>query len=162
MKSNKLLIYIIIILILSNLFFIFKYNNISNRKINTVEIVTRVDTFIKKDTVTKWHLKPIEVKVRDTIYLPIDSVKQDGDSILLPRESKTYEDSTYRAVVSGYKPQLDTLMVFPNTIYISTEKVREIEKKRKFNIGLQVGSGYGIFNRKPDVYVGIGFQYNLW
>lgn len=162
MKSNKLLIYIII-LILSNLFFIFKYNNISNRKINTVEIVTRVDTFIKKDTLTKWHPKPVEVKVRDTIYLPIDSIKTEGDSILLPREEKTYtDDSTYNVRISGFQPILEDITVYPNTIYISTEKVREIEKKQRFNIGLQVGSGIGIFNRKPDVYVGIGVQLNLW
>lgn len=164
----KNIIYIIIISIILSILFnliYIKYNkNIYNKNnnIDTVEVV-KVDTFIKKDTVTKWYPKPVEVKVRDTIYLSTDSIKTEGDSILLPRETKTYtDDSTYRAVVSGYKPSLDTLMVFPNTIYITTEKVREIEKKDRFNIGLQVGSGYGIFNRKPDVYVGIGFQYNLW
>lgn len=162
MKSNKLLIYIIIILILSNLFFIFKYNNILYNKnnIDTVEIV-KVDSFIKKDTITKWYPKPVKIEIKDTIYLPIDSIKAEGDSILLPREIKTYEDSTYRAVVSGYKPQLDTLMVFPKTTYIVTEKVREIEKKDWFNWGLQLGVGYGLVHRKPDIYVGIGGQINF-
>lgn len=161
MKSNKLLIYIII-LILSNLFFIFKYNNILYNKnnIDTVEIV-KVDSFIKKDTITKWYPKPVKIEIKDTIYLPIDSIKAEGDSILLPREIKTYEDSTYRAVVSGYKPQLDTLMVFPKTTYIVTEKVREIEKKDWFNWGLQLGVGYGLVHRKPDIYVGIGGQINF-
>lgn len=167
MKSNKLIIYIIIILILSNLFFIFKYNNINNKYINnknnidTVEIV-KVDSFIQVDTVTKWYPKPVKVEVKDTIYLSTDSIKTEGDSILLPRETKTYEDSTYRAVVSGFKPSLDEITVYPRTTYIVTEKVREIAKKQRFNIGLQVGSGYGIFTKQPDVYVGIGFQYNMW
>ena len=163
MKNILYIIIISIILsILFNLIYI-KYNNIYNKNnnIDTVEIV-KVDSFIKVDTVTKWYPKPVEIKVRDTIYLSTDSVKTEGDSILLPRETKTYEDSTYKAVVSGFKPSLDTLMVFPNTIYITTEKVREIEKKDRFNIGLQVGSGYGIFTKQPDVYVGIGVQFNLW
>lgn len=158
-----IIIFLLLISIIFNIIYYNKYNNILYNKnnIDTVEVV-KVDSFIKVDTVTKWYPKPVEIKVRDTIYLSIDSVKNEGDSILLPRETKTYEDSTYRAVVSGFKPSLDTLMVFPKTIYISTEKVREIEKKDRFNIGLQVGSGYGIFTKSPDVYVGIGIQYNLW
>ena len=163
MKNILYIIIISIILsILFNLIYI-KYNNIYNKNnnIDTVEVV-KVDSFIKVDTVTKWYPKPVKIEIKDTIYIPIDSVKTEGDSILLPRETKTYEDSTYKAVVSGYKPSLDTLMVYPKTTYIVTEKVREIEKKQRWNIGLQVGSGYGIFTKQPDVYVGIGIQYNLW
>ena len=29
-------------------------------------------------------------------------------------------------------------------------------------LGLQVGGGYGLINRQPDIYVGIGGQINLW
>ena len=162
----KNIIYIIIISIILSILFnliYIKYNNIYNKNnnIDTVEIV-KVDSFIKVDTVTKWYPKPVKIEIKDTIFIHSDSIEQSGDSILLPRETKTYEDSTYRAVVSGFKPSLDTLMVFPKTTYIVTEKVREIEKKDRWNIGLQVGSGYGIFTKQPDVYVGIGFQYNLW
>lgn len=161
MKNILYIIIISIILsILFNLIYI-KYNNIYNKN-NNIDSIVRVDSFIQVDTLYYPKPYPVKVEVRDTIYIPIDSIKTEGDSILLPRESKTYEDSTYRAVVSGYNPSLDTLMVFPKTIYISTEKVREIEKKDRFNIGLQVGSGYGIFTKSPDVYVGIGVQFNLW
>ena len=163
MKNILYIIIISIILsILFNLIYI-KYNNIYNNKnnnIDTVEIV-KVDSFIKKDTVTKWYPKPVEIKIRDTIYLSTDSVKTEGDSILLPRETKTYEDSTYRAVVSGFKPSLDTLMVFPKTIYITKEKVREIEKKQRWNYGVGVGLGYGMFNKKFDVYAGFTVGYSF-
>ena len=165
MKSNKLLIYIIIILILSNLFFIFKYNNIYNKlnnNIDTVEIV-KVDSFIKVDTL--YYPKPVPkiIRVVDTMYIDKDSIQQEGNSILLPREEKTYtDDSTYNVRISGFQPILEDITVYPRTMYITTEKVREIEKKDRFNIGLQVGSGYGIFTKQPDVYVGIGVQFNLW
>lgn len=33
---------------------------------------------------------------------------------------------------------------------------------QRFHVGPQVGVGYGIFNNKPDVYVGVGVQYDLW
>lgn len=161
MKSNKLLIYIIIILILSNLFFIFKLDNISNRKINTVEIV-KVDSFIKVDTVTKWYPKPVEVKVRDTIYLSTDSIKTEGDSILLPREEKTYtDDSTYNVRISGFKPKLEEISVYPRTIYITKEKTLEIENKQHWNYGIGLGFGYGMFNKKFDVFIGgtVGYTF---
>lgn len=159
MKSNKLLIYIIIILILSNLFFIFKYN-ISNRNIDSVEIV-KVDTFIKKDTFTKWYPKPVEVKVRDTIYIPIDSIKTEGDSIILPREEKTYEDSTYRAVVSGFHPKLEEITIFPKTYTIEKTKTVTVTKKDHWNYGIGVGVGYGLVHRKPDIYAGFTVGYTF-
>ena len=163
MKNILYIIIISIILyILFNLIYI-KYNNIYNKNnnIDTVEIV-KVDSFIKKDTVTKWYPKPVEIKVRDTIYLSTDSVKTEGDSILLPREEKTYtDDSTYNLKISGFKPSLDEITVYPRTTYIVTEKVREIEKKDRFSWGLQLGVGYGLVHRKPDIYVGIGGQINF-
>ena len=161
----KNIIYIIIISIILSILFnliYIKYNNIYNKNnnIDTVEIV-KVDSFIKVDTVTKWYPKPVKIEIKDTIFIHSDSIEQSGDSILLPRETKTYEDSTYKAVVSGFKPSLDTLMVFPNTIYISTEKVREIEKKDHWNYGIGVGVGYGLFNRKFDIYAGFTVGYTF-
>lgn len=160
MKSNKLLIYIIIILILSNLFFIFKLDNISNRKINTVEIV-KVDSFIKKDTLYYPKPYPKIVRVVDTMYIDKDSIQQDGNSILLPRESKTYEDSTYRAVVSGFHPKLEEITIFPKTYTIEKTKTVTVTKKDHWNYGIGVGVGYGLFNRKFDIYAGFTVGYRF-
>lgn len=160
MKSNKLLIYnillFLLISIIFNIIYYIKYNNI-----DTVEIV-KVDSFIKVDTVTKWYPKPVEVKVRDTIYLSTDSVKTEGDSILLPREEKTYtDDSTYNVRISGFQPILEDITVYPRTMYITKEKTLETEKKQRFTWGIQGGFGYGLINRKPDFFIGIGGQYNF-
>lgn len=163
MKNILYIIIISIILsILFNLIYI-KYNNIYNNKnnIDTVKIVN-VDTFIKKDTL--YYPKPVPkiVRVVDTMYIDKDSIQQDGDSILLPREEKTYtDDSTYNVRISGFKPSLDEITVYPVTKYVTIEKVREIENKDWFNWGLQLGTGYGLVHRKLDVYVGIGCQINF-
>lgn len=162
MKNILYIIIISIILsILFNLIYI-KYNNIYNNKnnIDTVEVV-RVDTFIKKDTLYYPKPYPVKIEIKDTIYIPIDSIKTEGDSILLPRESKTYEDSTYRAVVSGFKPSLDEITVYPVTKYVTIEKVREITKKQHWNYGVGLGFGYGMFNKNFDVFVGGTVGYNF-
>lgn len=154
----KYLPYLIILFLLGVIFYQYKNPKIKEKPI--IDTITHTDTFI--DTLYYSKPYPVEVKVTDTMFIDKDSIKQEGDSLILPRETKVYEDSTYKATISGFKPILEDITVYPRTIYITTEKVIEIEKKRKFNIGLQVGSGYGIFTKQPDVYVGIGIQYNLW
>lgn len=157
-----IIIFLLLISIIFNIIYYNKYNNILYNK-NNIDSIVRVDTFIDVDTV--YYPKPylVKVKVVDTMYIDKDSIQQEGDSILLPREEKTYtDDSTYNVRISGFQPILEDITVYPRTMYITKEKVREIEKKDRFNIGIQVGSGYGIFTKQPDVYVGIGIQYNLW
>ena len=165
MKSNKLLIYIILLFLLIsiifNIIYFIKYNNISNKKIDSVEIV-KVDTFIKKDTVTKWYPKPISKIIRDTMYIDKDSIEEVGDSILLPREEKTYtDDSTYNVRISGYNPKLEEITIFPKSYIIEKTKTVTVTKKDHWNYGIGVGVGYGLFNRKFDIYAGFTVSYSF-
>ena len=161
-KIIYIIIFLLLISIIFNIIYYNKYNNILYNK-NNIDSIVRVDTFIDVDTV--YYPKPVPkiVRIVDTMYIDKDSIQQEGDSILLPREEKTYtDDSTYNVRISGFQPILEDITVYPRTMYITKEKTLEIEKKQRWNIGLQVGSGYGIFTKQPDVYVGIGIQYNLW
>lgn len=36
------------------------------------------------------------------------------------------------------------------------------QKKSRFSIGPSVGFGYGIFSKKPDIFIGATITYNLW
>ena len=92
---------------------------------------------------------------RDTITL------HDSIDVPVPIYQKRYEDSLYTAWVSGYEPALDSINLRLPTI---TETVTKtiIKPSPLITVGLQVGGGYGVFNRKPDIYVGVGAQVNLW
>lgn len=120
----KYLVPFLLISLFLNIFFI--CNKDERKQDASIPSKIKHDTVFITDTLKYDKPKPQIVAIKDTIYVLKDSVKTEGDSILLPRESKTYEDSTYRAVISGYKPQLDTLMVYPKTIYIIKEKTLEI------------------------------------
>lgn len=136
---------------------LYQCNKNNNRivEINNVETI-RQDTLIVRDTLKFYKPKPIFVKSEiDTLYI------NDTTFIELPKETKVYRDSTYEAQISGFQPNLDYISVFPKTTYITTEKVSYIEKKRHFNHGIQLGIGFGLINRKPDVYVGYGIQYSF-
>lgn len=154
---NKNLVIAVLSLLLA-LSIIFQYLYHSNR--NSVENSLKTDTITitKIDTVTV--IKPviqyryITQVITDTLY-NTDSIKV---PVRIPIERTTYQDSTYRAVVSGYRASLDTIQVYPIHTYTTITNT----KQKRFNIGIQAGVGYGFFNKKPDIYVGLGVSYRLF
>nr|DAN11832.1 MAG TPA: hypothetical protein [Caudoviricetes sp.] len=80
---------------------------------------------------------------------------------VVPRTQKRYEDSTYMAWVSGYEPRLDSIEVYQKTVVV-TKSVEGRVKNRRFNVGLTGGFGYGVFTRKPDVWVGVGCTWRMF
>ena len=78
----------------------------------------------------------------------------------VPRMQKRYKDSLYTAWVSGYEPRLDSIEVYRQTVTVT--RTQTVTKHNRFNVGLTGGFGYGIFTRKPDVFVGVGCTVRLW
>jgi len=126
------------------------------------DTIVKVDTFYKEKPVpvVKWKEK------RDTILIAV--AKTDtlvvGDTLFLPqpREFAIYSDSTYKAQVSGIKPQLDWIEVYAKT---KTITIRQMEEQSRFGVSVQAGFGttYGLVGKKVDVgpYIGVGIHYNL-
>lgn len=82
----------------------------------------------------------------------------DSGEVVVPITRKVYtDDSTYRAVVSGYKACLDEIETYRVTRIIT----KTTTKTKKWNVGLTGGLGYGITTRKADVWVGFGMVYNI-
>lgn len=79
----------------------------------------------------------------------------------VPRTQKRYEDSTYTAWVSGYEPRLDSIEVYRRTVTIEKREEGRGRNKR-LSIGLTGGFGYGVFTRKPDLWLGVGCTVRLW
>ena len=80
---------------------------------------------------------------------------------VVPRTQKRYVDSTYMAWISGYEPRLDSIEVYQKTVVV-TKSVEGRVKNRRFNVGLTGGFGYGVFTRKPDVWVGVGCTWRMF
>jgi hypothetical protein len=91
--------------------------------------------------------------LRDTIRDSID--------VPVPIVQKRYDDSLYTAWVSGFEPNLDSLRLhMPEVTNTITKTVRK--PIPLLTLGVQMGGGYGLIHRQPDIYVGIGGQINLW
>lgn len=79
--------------------------------------------------------------IHETVYIPV------------PISQKEYQTENYRAWVSGYKPSLDSIWVYPEKIIIR-------EKPRRWGIG--VIAGYGIGRNGLSPYVGVGGYWRVW
>ena len=136
---------------------------------------TEPSIVIKRDTVWRDSIirEPLPAETINTgrvVYLRIpvpgkrDTLRdtiRDSIDIPVPIYQKRYEDSLYTAWVSGFEPNLDSIDLHLPTI---TETVTKtiVKPSPLFSVGIQAGAGYGIINRKPDIYVGVGGQLNLW
>ena len=132
------------------------------------EIVEIHDTLVKYHTDTIFHKNPIYVK---QTVLKCDTVqvwspyKQDSVQVKLPYISKEYQDSTYKAWVSGFKDvNLDSIEVYQKTktVQINTTNYITKYKNRPFSVGIQTGYGYDFMNKRSSPFIGIGVQYNLF
>lgn len=79
--------------------------------------------------------------IHDSIYIPV------------PISQKEYQTENYRAWVSGYKPSLDSVWVYPEKSIIR-------EKPRRWGIGVIAGYGIGYNGLSP--YVGVGGYWRVW
>ena len=104
--------------------------------------------------------KTVYVKVPVPKYLPGDTI-HDSIEVPVPIYQKRYEDSLYTAWVSGYRPNLDSIRLYLPEVQTTVTKTI-VNPSPLITFGIQAGGGYGFINRKPDIYVGVGAQLNLW
>lgn len=128
--------------------------------VTTVQIIRDTVTVKEPEYITKTVIRRELIPVTDTLQI------HDTTYIAMEVEQKVYADSNYRAVVSGIRPSLDEISVFPETkIVTQTVTVYEPKKPTRFGLGVQAGFGgtYGLVNKKVDVgpYLGIGLSYNF-
>ena len=106
------------------------------------EILEIHDTLVKYRTDTIFNKTPIYVKQtvlkRDTVQL-WSPYEQDSVKVELPYIRKEYQDSTYRAWVSGFQDvNLDSIEVYQKTKTIQIKRMRNrkqviLNRKRSFN-----------------------------
>lgn len=118
-------------------------------------------TVIRHDTIKVDSPVPVYkyIKYNDTVTICHELRDTVKELVFLPREYMVYKDSTYRAVVSGVDPRLDSIEIYRPTITNTITKYVEVKKKPRWSIGLQAGYGYNGKDFKP--YIGAGVQYNI-
>lgn len=85
------------------------------------ETVVRLDTLVVRDTVRERLPVYVERTVTDTMLVALTDTVRVSDTVYvrLPREQKVYADTNYTAWVSGFRPRLDSIEVYPSTRYVT-------------------------------------------
>ena len=107
-------------------------------------------------------LRKIHKVTHHTIKIVMNDTIVRRDTIYLEREQRVYEDDDYKAFVSGIQPRLDSIYVYPKTIYET--KVSTRKEWRRFTYRVQAGVDVVMpFNSSPSFggYLGFGIGYNF-
>ena len=150
-------------------------------KCSKTEIQTKVET----DTVFQEHIDTIHITHTVTRYRPQPTrtdtifVTDTQTQEVAQHIKKTYEvdslhiDTTcippasvnYHLLVRTDNYDVDSIALRFNVDYpkiIQTQTItKTVTRKKHWNYGIQTGFGYGVYNRKPDLYIGLGIQYNI-
>lgn len=154
-KKNVLLCFVILILL-----FICVRNSTIKPKVEIKEKI-KTEYVVKQETIFIQNPIPKEVikykTIRDTVY--VNNLPTIAD---IPIERKIYQDENYRAILSGFCANLDTLEIYrkDSLIYTTIEREKIIRQDySRWAISIQGGYGFNMQGRTP--YIGIGVSYDL-
>ena len=127
-----------------------------------VELIVVWDTteVVKYDTITRYRPIYVARTVYDTVVTHFTTVEHDTVAVEVPMERRVYEeDSLYRAVLSGWRPSLDTLVIWPKTTTITIHE-REVVPRSKWSFGVAIGPSV-LSTPKGQVHAGLGATIGL-
>ena len=149
------------------LFFLVKTNRQSQviqEKQSQPVILTDTIVNVVYDTLFIDHFETVKLPVVDTVTIINDSIRIDSVFVEVPISVYKF-DSTFttdttslniRIQNSGYAVTLDTLS-YSFTYKPTHQKTNFFKEHFKFGAG--VSTGFGVFSKKPDVFLSIGFYY---
>lgn len=104
----------------------------------------RIVTKVKVDTLIKYYPMPYMVyQTSDTIHVT---------DTILKVEAVEYIDSDYSIKITGYRPQLEYVKVYPKTI------TNTIYKERRWGLGVTAGYGMSKDGLSPGIMIGISYR----
>ena len=121
---------------------------------------TQRDTVFVRDTVREYY--PVEVvkETKETIQVAVTDTVRVRDTLYmnLQTEKKIYRGEDYYAEVSGYRPSLDRIDVYPKTTTI-TQTITQQPKTWAFSLdlGLDVGRASSRYIT-PNLSAEIGYK----
>ena len=131
----------------------------------------RIDTIHLTHTVTRYRPQPTRT---DTIFVTDTQTQEvaqhikktyEVDSLQIDTTSKPHGMVSYHLLVRTDNYDVDSIALRFNVDYpkiTQTQTItKTVTKKKHWNYGIQTGFGYGVYNRKPDLYIGLGIQYNI-
>ena len=158
----KKLIYILsILLIISLSLNIYYYNK---GRSSDYKLEKEYITVQKRDTIVEYKYRT------DTIYNTKTNTEYKyltiNDTVYIENKPEIYKDSTdnYDITIQSVKMNWYKLNIHHrDTITYTKEIIKNVynKKKQHFNHGITLGVGYGVWNQKPDLFIGYSVMYSF-
>ena len=170
-RANNIVFGILLTLITILLYSVGHYKSILNKEKQWSDTIVKM----RYDTVYHTVFKVVEKpKVVNKTIIKYDTIFQSKDtSIALPIVRKYHKDTIFftendtaiiETTIVGINPSLERINALLRKRQINQHSQTIITKKVKqkgFFIAPTVGVGYGVINKKPDLYIGVGIGYQF-
>ena len=129
--------------------------------------LTDTITNVLYDTLFLVEYKTVKLPVVDTLILINDSIRIDSVFVEVPISVYKF-DSTFttdttslniRVQNSGYNVTLDSLSYRLEYTPTPIKLPKKNYFREHFKFGAGIGTGFGVFSKKPDIFLGAGFYY---
>ena len=103
--------------------------------------IVQRDTIVYRDTIREAYPVEIRNETIDTMLVTIRDTLRIKDILYLtlPMERKVYASDEYYAEVTGYKPSLDYIEVFPKTRIIKETITQSVTNRNALSMGMELG-----------------------
>ena len=103
------------------------------------ETIIQRDTLVRVDTVKVSYPVPIRDEIVDTLRIVVrDTIRvKDTLYVNVPLEKKLYASSEYYAEVSGYRPSLDYIEVYPKTKIVKEYISQPATNRNTLSFGIE-------------------------
>lgn len=158
----KKLIYILSILLIISLSLNIHYYN--KGRSSDYNLGKEYITVQKRDTIVEYKYNT------DTIYNTKTNTEYKyitkNDTVYIENKPEIYKDSTdnYDITIQSVKMDWYKLNIHHrDTITYTKEIIKNVynKKKQHFNHGITLGVGYGVWNQKPDLFIGYSVMYSF-
>ena len=158
----KKLIYILSILLIISLSLNIHYYN--KGRSSDYKLEKEYITVQKRDTIVEYKYRT------DTIYNTKTNTEYKyltiNDTVYIENKPEIYKDSTdnYDITIQSVKMDWYKLNIHHrDTITFAKEIIKNVynKKKQHFNHGITLGVGYGVWNQKPDLFIGYSVMYSF-
>ncbi|MDE6178939.1 MAG: hypothetical protein K2F86_07200 [Duncaniella sp.] len=119
----------------------------------------RLPEAVARDTVTIRDTLRVEVPVPSAMRPSVRYVTV-RDTVSVRAEERVYEDSSFRAVVSGVAPRLDSITVYPVTRTVTVSVPMPVPVRRSpWGLGVSAGVAVTPGGISPAVSVGVTYTF---
>ena len=131
--------------------------------------LTKTLTQVIYDTLFIDHFETVKLPTTDTLILINDSIRVDSVFVEVPisvykLDTTFTSDSTVLNIFvqnKGFNVTLDSLSYYFEYTPTPIKLPKKNYFREHFKFGLGIGTGFGVFSKKPDIFVGIGVYYTF-